>query len=139
MPSRKRDMRDLRRLCAEVHADDGVDPRDDKRHELKQDRKPDRKLRQLCQQVAQTLQLALADLPQADALVGVCVRAVTPAPNAGRLCAVLSTPHASQRDQVAAIVQQHAARLRAEVAAAITRRRTPEITYEVVLAEVDHD
>ena len=133
MPSRKRKEDNLRALCAHVYPDDGVDPREDKRRDAKCEKKPDRKLQQLCKQVAQTLQLALGALPQADALVGVSVRDVRPAPNAGRLCAVIAVPDPRRREEVAAIVQRHGGRLRGEVAMTITRRRAPELTFEVLV------
>jgi ribosome-binding factor A len=133
MHSRKRNEQDLRALCADLHPDDGVDPREDKRRDAGDERKPERKLRQLCKQVAQALQLALGNLPHADGLVGVSVWDVSPAPNAGRLCVVIAVADAGRREQVAAIVRRHSGRLRGEVASAITRRRTPELTFEVIV------
>lgn len=141
MPSRKRKDHTRRapaaapyRLCDELFEDDGVDPREDTRRDAALDQKPDRKLRQLCKQVAQALQLALAALPAAAALAGVFVREVRPAPHAGRLCAVIEAPDPRRAPEIAAILQQYAGRLRGEVAAAITRRRAPELTFEVVSA-----
>lgn len=133
MSSRKRNEEDLRALCAQLYPDDGVDPREDKRGDARNERNPDRKLRQLCKQVAQTLQLALGGLPQADALVGVSVWGVSPAPNAGRLCVVIAVPDPRWREEVAAIMRRHSGRLRSEVASAITRSRTPELTFEVIV------
>lgn len=130
MSSRKRNMDELRAVCAELHPDDGIDPRQDKRARATTDEKPDRKTRQLCKQVAQTLQLALSALPDADQLAGVTIWAVNPAPNAGHLCVVLAAP-AGERE-ILALVRRHAPRLRAEVAAAITRRRAPELSFEVI-------
>jgi len=139
MHSRKRKEQNLRALCARLHPDDGVDPREEKRRGAKYERKPDRKLWQLCKQVTHTLQLAFGALPEADALVGVSVRDVRPAPNAGRLCAVIVVPDPTRRKEVAAIVQQHSGRLRSEVAEAIARRRTPELTFEVIVDGGDRD
>ncbi|HNQ22304.1 MAG TPA: ribosome-binding factor A [Phycisphaerae bacterium] len=133
MPSRKRKRNVLRAPCAHLHADDGVDPREDKRRDAELERRPDRKLLQLCKQVAQALQLAFGELPQADALFGASVREVAPAPSAERLRAVVVTPDPARRAQIAAILQRHSGRLRAEVASAITRHRAPELTFEVVM------
>ena len=130
MSSRKRKMDELRAVCAELHPDDGIDPREDKRAHARTDDKPDRKTRQLCKQVAQTLQLALSALPDAHRLAGVTIWAVNPAPNAGHLCVVVAAPR-DERD-VLALVRRHSTRLRAEVAAAITRRRAPELSFEVI-------
>jgi ribosome-binding factor A len=133
MPSRKRKSNDLRALCAQLYPDDGVDPREDKRRDAEYEMKPDRKMRQLCKQVSHTLQLAFGGLPQADALAGVSVVEVAPAPNAGRLRVVIAVPESIRDEDIATILQQHAGRLRAEVASAITRRRAPELTFQVVM------
>lgn len=132
MPSRKRAEDPRRALCAQPHPDDGVDPREDKRRDVEVEKRSDRKTRQLCKQVAQTLQLALASLPQADVFAGADVREVTPAPNAGRLRALIVVAEPARAEEVAAVVQLHSVRLRREVAAAITRRRAPELTFAVV-------
>jgi len=116
-----------------------VDPREDTRANARGREKPDRKLRQLCKQVAQTLQLALASLPEVEDLTGVYVREVMPAPDAGRLCVGLVVPDASRRDTVKEIVRRHDGLLRAEVARAITRRRVPELTYWIVAEGGGHD
>jgi len=139
MPLRKRTEDDPRALCAHLYPDDGVDPREDKRRGARYDRKPDRKIRQLCKQAARTLQLALGALPAADALVGVAVREVIPAPNAGRLFVVITVPDPRRQQEVAAIVERYGGKLRAGVAAAITRRRAPELTFEVIVEGGDRD
>ena len=139
MNSRKPRTNDPRPLCAETGPDDGVDPRHEKRRELARTRKPDRKLDQLCKQVAQDLQLSLSALPKAGEMVGVTVQAVVPAPNAGRLRVVLAVPDPQRHTEVAAIVQRSAGRLRAEVAAAISRRRAPELVFEIIVEGGDHE
>ena len=78
-PSRKR----LRSLCAEVHADDGSDPRVFFRKDGSR-AKPGHKARQLCQQVLEVLDALLAEPTsgrrpaQLDLAV---VEAVEPAPD----------------------------------------------------------
>ena len=139
MSSRKRKKNDPRALCAQWYPDDGVDPRDDKRRDAEYDNKPDRKARQLCKQAARAVHLALGALPQAEALSGAYVREARPAPHAGWLCVVIVVSDARRREQVAAIVERFAGRLRAEVAAAISRRRCPELTFEVIVKNVEVD
>ena len=139
MPSRPRKESDLRALCAHLYPDDGIDPRADRRHKTDFDSKPDRKTWQLCKQVARTLQLALGTLPRADALAGVTVGNVTPAPHAGRLRVAILAPDPARRAHVETIINHHAAQLRAEVAAAITRRRAPELTFTVIAEGGHHD
>jgi len=139
MSSRKRKPDDLRALCAHQYPDDGVDPRDDKRRDAKYETKTDWKLRQLCKQVQRALQMSLGSLPQADGLAGAFVKEVTPAPNAGRLCVVIAVTDPGCQTSVAEILRQGSGRLRADVASAITRRRTPELTYEVIVEDVHHD
>lgn len=138
MPSRKRTKIDLRTLCAEIHPDDGVDPRENQRRGAEYEKKPNRKLWQLCKQVTQTLQLTLGALPRADALAGASVREVTPAPHAGRLRVVVTVANERQREAVATILERHGGRLRSEVAMAITRRKAPELTFEVMVQGGEH-
>ncbi len=134
MQSRKRNKPDLRALCAQPYPDDGLNPRDDKRRRgVAEHRGADRKLQQLCKQAARTLHLALGALPDADRLAEVAISTVYPAPHAGRLRCVLTVPDPERREEVAAVVGRHAGRLRAELAAAITRRRAPELVFEVVV------
>ena len=78
-------------------------------------------------------------LPQTDVLTGVSVQKVTPAPHAGRLCVVIAVHDFRHHQKVAAIVQRHSGRLLAEVAATITRRRAPELTFEIVPEGGDDD
>ena len=132
MSSRKRKKDDVRAFCTHLYDDDGVDPRTDQRAEPEYENKPDRKLRQLCKQVAQTVELALAALPRADMFVGVSVAAVTPAPHAGRLRVAIAGCLPGCEAEVVAVLQQYARRLRREVALTITRRRAPELTFEVI-------
>lgn len=139
MPSRSRRPDSLRALCAQPAADDGVDPRDDKRRRAHELEKPDRKLRQLCKQVARTLQLTLAALPDTAACLGLQVQSVDPAPNAGRLCAVIAVADPTQRAHVETVLQHRAGDLRADVAAAITRKRAPELAFHVIVTGAAHE
>jgi len=138
MNSRKRKEEMLRALCANWHPDDGVDPREDKRRDDNNLEKPDRKLHQLCRQAQRALQLALDALPHAAAL-GLTLRDVVPAPNAGRLCVLVSVPTPALRAEAIALLNQRAGWLRTDVAAAVSRRRAPELTFQIVIAECDHE
>ncbi len=120
--------------CGEIHADDGVDPRDF----FKVGRifkKEDRKAKQLCRQVAETLDQVLSGETRDDILRGFHVSEVVPAPNSSRL---LVTLHADRgvgdfdRKLVEKRLAACSGRLRCEVAAAITRRKTPTLVFNIV-------
>jgi ribosome-binding factor A len=120
--------------CDEIGPDDGIDPREWAKAEFR--RPPSRKALQLCRQVAEALQTAF-DNCRDEVLSGLVVTTVTPAPYAGRLrVSVAAAPSADVRDT--AIVQEHligaAGRLRAEVAAVVHRRKTPELVFDLASA-----
>lgn len=87
--------------------------------------------RQLCRQVFDALNLALAeyDDPILDSLV---LDSVTPAPSASRV-QVLFVPANDQVDLEAALakLEDIASELRAEVAAEVSRRKVPELVFRV--------
>ncbi len=116
--------------CADVGPDDGIDPRDFFRKPS--GKVPNRKALQLCGQVADTLNVVFAGCADAT-LRALVVRAVEPAPNSSRLLVTLApAPSADVDVQSAAVRLRHAAGwLRCEVAAAIHRRRTPELIFRV--------
>jgi ribosome-binding factor A len=91
-----------------------------------------RKSLQLCQQVAEALHLALGDCGD-EALNDLLVLEVRPFPDSTRLLVVVhSATGATDVTLVQFRLQQAAGRLRREVAAAIHRRRTPELVFEVL-------
>ena len=123
-PSRKR----LRSLCAEVHPDDGQDPRLDPRG----GKPPRHKAMQLCRQVAEALDALFAGDPT---LCDLAVVEVRPAPDASRLLATVAprdpaTP--ADPAPILAALDRAAGRLRAEVAASITRKRAPLLAFRLV-------
>lgn len=124
----------LRSLCAEVHPDDGVDPRERERQRASNS-KSGRKARQLGRQVAETLEGALAC--QADAcLRGLRIVSVAPAPDASRLLVTVAPiPGCPFNDpaEVLERLERGSGRLRSEVAAAITRKRAPLLVYRLAL------
>jgi ribosome-binding factor A len=116
--------------CAELGPDDGVDPRRFSRRDGT--REAGRKDLQLCRQVADALMFAISGNCDEELLRSVCVLRVEPAPDARRLLVVV-TPQLSG-DQVgpAAVLERLAARkgkLRCEVAAAIGRKRAPDLLF----------
>ena len=125
MPFRKPSRNRLRSLCAEVHPDDGSDPRVFFRKDGSSG-KPDHKARQLCRQVADVLGSLLDDLQ----VVG-----VEPMPDSTRLLVTVTPKLPDDPNDPAAILGRlnlSASWLRGEVAAAITRRRVPLLSYRVV-------
>ena len=97
--------------------------------------KQHRKTLQLCRQIAETLQLVLGSDSQGDQLLGLCVESVVPAPNASRLLVTVSSAEVTSAQESQAVLQELSAqtgRLRAEIAAAINRKRVPSIVFHVV-------
>jgi ribosome-binding factor A len=110
---------------------DGLDPRLE--HRGGGPGKVARKTLQLCGQVARTIEVVLAEQPD-DTLRDLHVVSVVPAPDESRLLVTVGplTPSAPF-DPVAVMahLQAASAHLRAEVAAAITRRRAPGLAFQV--------
>jgi ribosome-binding factor A len=132
MRSRKFDRKPSALPCDEIGPDDGVDPRVRSRETSR--RVPNRKALQLCGEVARTLNGILQGECDDEVLRDVLVESVVPAPDSTRLLVTVSCSP-SAREIVAAEVLQHLHRvhgkLRGEVAAAIHRRKTPELVFRV--------
>jgi ribosome-binding factor A len=124
----------MQSLCAEIHADDGVDPKQFFRP-AKKTKGVNRKTLQLCSQVADTLNLVLCGECADEVLQCLQVVAVRPAPDASQLL-VLVSPASDEQGGDPVIVLEHLAganaRLRGEVAAAIARRRAPKLLFQYV-------
>ena len=90
----------------------------------------DRKTLQLCGQVAETLNLVLAEEPD-DVLRGLYVAGVEPAPDDSRLLVTVESLPADRPDPARALARLElaSAHLREEVARAITRRRVPSLAF----------
>ena len=115
-------------LSTDVGPEDGLDPRLEPRHPA--GRVTNRKALQLCRQVERALSLAL----EGDVLRDLTVQSVVPAPDSSRLLVALcyhGTDQAASEEVHAAVRANHA-KLRGEVAAAIHRRKTPELTFVIV-------
>jgi ribosome-binding factor A len=128
--------RDLLSSCAEPGPDDGIDPRIYFRKTS--EKKPNRKALQLCAEAARALGHALAWEVTDDLLGRLQVESVVPAPDSSRLLVVVSLrarPGTITPDEVLERLRQVTGRLRAEVAAAVCRRKAPELAFQVALCE----
>ena len=146
LPSRKH----MRRLCAEFTEGDGLDlrkslssrPRRRSGHGAGGVR-DDRKSLQLCRQISQTLDEVFAECRD-DILRGLHVVGVEPAPDASRLLVTVVPDGGLTGDGVdPAMIVSHLVRasghLRGEVASAITRKRTPLLSYRLAAAPYEND
>ena len=131
---------DRRRSC---HCGGPVRPVFDSQHVGSE--KPDYKTAALCKQVRRAVSLALAGECADPALQSLIVEEVLPAPNAGRMLVRLIAPHAHGHETIVDLLQRlERVRgvLRAQIAESIARKRTPELTFDIlpmgpVPAEVD--
>lgn len=120
--------------CDAIHEDDGVDPREFFKLRSHRD-KPDRKAQQLCRQVAETIDQILAGELGDAALNSLRVASAVPAPDASRMLVTLVATSADGPFDRAAIEQKLAAvtgLLRAAIAAAITRRKAPNLSFVII-------
>ena len=121
---------------AELGPEDGSDPKKfhDKRQQFPPGREPGRKAWQLCGQVQDALRGILASCSE-DRLQNLMVISVEPAPNTGRLMVTVADPvSADATDRTLSYEAIHRALglIRVEVAAAVNRRKAPELVFRVV-------
>jgi ribosome-binding factor A len=131
MKPRKPSRRDILSSAADVRPDDGLDPRFDRRRGRPAGK---RKTLQLCREVERTLSAVLGGECDDDLLRELLVVSVVPAPNAGRLLVTVARP-ASVADPAEDVLRRLlgvSGRLRSEVAAAVSRRKAPELVFRVV-------
>ena len=122
--------------CGQLQEDDGIDPAEYFRPERKRNQ-DQRKALQLCHQVADTLSLVISD-ERDDELRELRVVAVTPAPDTSQLMVLVTPVDPESKVAPSAVVDKltaAAGRLRAEVAAAITRRRAPRLLFQFIAAQ----
>jgi ribosome-binding factor A len=134
----KRTREQLLAHCGEIHDDDNIDPRAFFKASRPQ-KKETRKAKQLCRQVAETLDQLLSGEASDDALRGVRVADVLPAPDTSRLLVTLLVdcdPAAFDRSLIEERLAQAKGRLRSQVASAITRRKAPTLVFEVIGPEL---
>ena len=141
--------RALRALCDEIGPDDGIDPRTVARTRLRVHRKlrpaeaqgksaSGRKARQLSRQVAETLDAVLAGDTRDALLRGLRVVSVVPAPDATRLLVTvepLMPIDPVDKAELRVRLERATGWLRTEVAAAVTRRRAPLLTFHLAVAD----
>ncbi len=127
---------DLLSSCGAIGPDDGIDPRTQSRPESR--KVPNRKALQLCGQVARTVAHVLAWECGDDRLQGLIVESVQPAPSSARLLVTLRfadpQPEISPAE-VLAQLERASGLLRSEVAAAIHRRKAPELTFRLIVGD----
>jgi ribosome-binding factor A len=134
MKARKPLRRHLLALCAEIGPDDGQDPRTLFRKSPAKVR--NRKALQLCGQVARTLSSILSGECGDDVLREVIVETVQPVPDASRLLVTVSLAASAGIVEPASVLEhlhRAAGMLRGEVAAAIHRKRAPELTFRLLI------
>ena len=83
----------------------------------------DRKLKQLCREVYRVLTQAVLD--------SASIVDVRPAPDASRLAVQVHVEEGADPEEVLERLQKLKGYLRSELAAAIQRKRTPELVFEV--------
>jgi ribosome-binding factor A len=131
MSRRRQKADEFNHLAADRGPEDGSDPREFHQKPWDAPKQAGRKAQQLCGQVKDALHGALAACAD-PAVQAATVLEVQPAPHTGRLRVLLGAPADVGREAAEAGVQRAAGHLRAEVAAAISRRYAPELAFEVV-------
>jgi ribosome-binding factor A len=115
--------------------------RDGRAHEsFESSAKHQRKVQQLCRQVERALAYVVPGGLADPALADLSVAAVRPAPDASRLMVWFRTgrPISEARD-ILERLEHVRGLLRSEMATAITRKRAPELAFQLLFAEeVDH-
>lgn len=109
---------------------------------MRAERRPshDAKMGQLCRQAEQRLALALAELDD-EWLCDLSVEGVEPGPG-GELVVLLGLPDEMGPEDVPTLFERLAAargRLRAEVAEAIHRKRTPQLVFTIAPRQPPED
>jgi ribosome-binding factor A len=132
MRSKRVSPNELLSSCAAVGPEDGGDPHDFSKKPA--GKVTNRKALQLCGQIAKTLSLVLWECGD-DVLRELAVESVQPAPTSARLLVTLSAPPGTDEADVLRHVDKAVGWMRQEVAAAINRRKTPELTFRVVKRE----
>lgn len=118
-------------LTDEPGPEDGTDPKEWHKKPWEGAKAAGRKAKQLCGQAAEALHAAVGDCAD-PAVQALTVLLVTPAPHTGRLRVTLAAPPDVDRAAAEAALARAAGRLRAAVAAAISRRYAPELVFELV-------
>ena len=131
---RKTSRTNLESMCGQPGPDDGLDPRDF--FKPARSRRNSRKDWQVCRQVFETLNYVLSGDARDNLLRGLLVSEVAPAPDATRLLVTVQSLDPSESIDPAAVLQHlrdATGRLRAEVARSISRRKVPELIFQLYI------
>jgi ribosome-binding factor A len=96
-------------------------------------RQVERKTQQFCKQVQRALNHALAARSIGGNIEGLYVEELSPAPDCGRLLVHMLVPPGPPLDEVHRALARQTPSLRSEGAAAITRKRAPELSFVPVV------
>jgi ribosome-binding factor A len=132
MTFRRVSRNDLLAACDRIGPEDGVDPRLDRRAEPA--KVANRKALQLCGQVQRTLALVLSGDSGDDVLRDLLVESVVPFPTSARLLVTVCRPVAEPAvvaEEILRRLQRTRGRLRCEIAAAVHRRKIPDLLFRV--------
>jgi len=131
MKPRKPSRRNILSAAADVRPDDGLDPRFDHAGGRRAGK---RKTLQLCREAERTLSAVLSGECDDDVLRELIVLSVVPAPNAGRLLVTVALPASAgvSAEEVLQRLLRASGHLRSELAASVSRRKTPELAFRVV-------
>jgi ribosome-binding factor A len=124
-----------KQFCQQLGEGDGVDPRSAARRSSgSRHRDQDRKTQQLCQQVAHVLDAVLTGEARDADLQDLSVVSVMSAPHPGRLLVTVQSWAEDALSHWSAIdekLRQATPWLRSELAASISRRRIPELVFQL--------
>jgi ribosome-binding factor A len=115
-------------------------PRGRARSPFQSNAKTDRKLQQLCRQVERALSYVVPGELADPMLADLSVAAVRPGPDASRLMVWFRTNRPiADAPQILERLERARGKLRSEVAAAVTRKRAPELAFHLLFEEeVNH-
>ncbi len=108
-------------------------------HHPRSQRDHDRALGSLCREAERTISIALAAAAD-PRLSGLSVVSVIPAPDASRLEIVVAPPHPQASTELAellACLERIRGALRADLARALQRKRTPDLRFRIGVPEDD--
>lgn len=114
-------------------------PRGRARSSFESNAKTDRKLQQLCRQVERALSYVVPGELADPALADLSVASVRPGPDASRLMVWLRTSRPiADAPLILERLERARGKLRSEVAAAVTRKRAPELAFHLLFAEEEN-
>ena len=130
-------------FCQQLGEEDGIDPRLVSRRSLdSRHRDQNRKTQQLCQQVWHVLDAVLTGEARDADLQGLSVISVVPAPHAGRLLVSVQSWAVDALSRWSVIdekLRRATPWLRSELAASISRRRIPELVFQLTAPDASTD